>query len=71
MNECSPFAAVFGCFLPCVALVEKGEVVLILFACVFMCVCVCVYVCPSVCLWVCLCVLCVSACVSSLRVGFM
>ena len=32
MNECSPFAAVFGCFLPCVALVEKGEVVLILFA---------------------------------------
>lgn len=32
MNECSPFAAVFGCCLPCVALVEKGEVVLILFA---------------------------------------
>jgi len=31
MDECSPFAAVFGCFLPCVALVEKGEVVLMLF----------------------------------------
>ena len=32
MNECSPFAAGFGCFLPCVALVEKGEVLLVLVA---------------------------------------
>ena len=31
MYKCSPFAAVFGCFLPGVVLVEKGEVVLILF----------------------------------------
>ena len=30
MNERSPFVAVFGCFLPGVALVKKGEVVLIL-----------------------------------------
>jgi len=32
MNDFSPFAAVFGCCLPCVALVEEGEVVLVLFA---------------------------------------